>query len=140
MSLKKKTVKNLMRRFEKNTNKRKGAFLQSLSSVGDVNTFQKPRKNSYPNKSRSYWFLQPCYQVWNALPTCTGWVLASFLQKTLFALEKSLNFLASVSAASASKEVDGGKAKRVSSRKAPLNSLTGKPCAGTLSKKEQCEK
>lgn len=30
-----------MRRTEKNTNKIKGVFLQSLSSVGDVNTFQK---------------------------------------------------------------------------------------------------
>lgn len=30
-----------MSRIEQNTNKIKGAFLQSLSSAGDVNTFQK---------------------------------------------------------------------------------------------------
>ena len=33
-----------MSRSEKNTNKTKGVFLQTLSSVGDVSTFQKARQ------------------------------------------------------------------------------------------------
>lgn len=115
----------------------KRSFLQSLSSVGDVNTFQKSWQGGVATQITPG--VIDCFSLvsrsLNALPTCTGWVLASFLQKTLFALEKSLKFLASVSAASASKEVDEGKTKKSEFQKGPVLHLTHyKPCAGTLFK------
>lgn len=94
-----------MRRIEKNTNKTKGIFLQSLSSAGGVNTLQKSWQGGRATQ------ISPGVIDYSALLLLFGMLShlhslgLAFFKKTSFALEKQFKLAAAVSAASASKAV-----------------------------------
>lgn len=131
-----------MRRSEKNTNKRKGAFLQSLASRGDVNTFQQSRQGRTATQISLGVF--DCFSLATRCLECSPYVhrlgLGLLLTKDIIYPWEIKIFSLSLSSFCFQGSRWGGKQKRVAQRpSAPLNPATGKPCAGTLLKKEQCE-
>lgn len=131
-----------MRRIEKNTDKIKGAFLQSLSCVGNVNTFQKSWQGGIATQISLG--VTDCFSLITRSLECPphlhrlgfGLLLTEDITWpweiiTIFSFSlSSFCFQGS--------RWGGNKRDWVPERpSAPLNALKGKPCAGTLFKERR---
>lgn len=142
-----------MRRTEKNTNKIKGVFLQSLSSVGDVNTFQKAWRGGIITQINLG--VIDCYSLVTSSLECsphlhmlgfghlfTKDIVCPWEVVKIFSLSIS-SFCFYGSRFFKKKRRKEKKKKRVSSKKATFSTeLTHKKtmCRYSCSKKAQCEK